>query len=64
MLPEQRPVEVHTAQTAVTVMHAVFRRFFTSFGVIERHRAVLGAGDQISTKFVASTLLNYVEHFF
>ena len=35
-----------------------------SIGVIERHRAVLGARDQISTKFVARTLRNYVQHFF
>jgi hypothetical protein len=35
-----------------------------SIGVIERHRAVLGARDQVSTKFVAQTLRNYVEQFF
>lgn len=35
-----------------------------SIGVIERHRAVLGARDQISTKFVARTLRDYIEHFF
>jgi hypothetical protein len=35
-----------------------------SIGVIERHRAVLGAQEQISTKFVARTLRNYIEHFF
>ena len=35
-----------------------------SIGVIERHRAVLGARDQVSTKFVARTLRNYIEHFF
>ncbi|KAL7440754.1 hypothetical protein ACHAXM_007453 [Skeletonema potamos] len=34
-----------------------------SIGVIERHRAVLGARDQISTKNVALTLKNYIEHF-
>jgi hypothetical protein len=35
-----------------------------SIGVIERHRAVLGARDQVSTKFVAKTVRDYVEHFF
>ncbi|KAL3798401.1 LOW QUALITY PROTEIN: hypothetical protein HJC23_005054 [Cyclotella cryptica] len=35
-----------------------------SIGVIERHRAVLGAKDQISTEFAAQTMRNYVEHFF
>lgn len=35
-----------------------------SVGVIERHRAVLGARDQISTTFVAQTMRNYIEHFF
>lgn len=35
-----------------------------SIGVIERHRAVLGARDQVSTKFVAQTVRNYVEQFF
>jgi hypothetical protein len=35
-----------------------------SIGVIERHRAVLGARDQISTSFVAKTLKDYIEHFF
>ena len=35
-----------------------------SIGVIERHKAVLGARDQISTAFVAHTMRNYVEHFF
>ena len=35
-----------------------------SIGVIERHRAVLGARDQVSTKFVAQTVRNYVELFF
>ncbi|KAK1745146.1 sulfhydryl oxidase [Skeletonema marinoi] len=34
-----------------------------SIGVIERHRAVLGARDQILTKNVALTLRNYIEHF-
>jgi hypothetical protein len=34
-----------------------------SIGVIERHRAVLGARDQISTSFVAQTIRNYIEHF-
>lgn len=35
-----------------------------SIGVIERHRAVLGARDQVTTKFVAKTVRDYVEHFF
>jgi len=35
-----------------------------SMGVIERHRAVLGARDQVSTQFVARTTRNYIEHFF
>ncbi|KAL7541392.1 hypothetical protein ACHAXR_010885 [Thalassiosira sp. AJA248-18] len=35
-----------------------------SIGVIERHRAVLGAQEQISTKFVAQTMRNYIEQFF
>lgn len=35
-----------------------------SVGVIERHRAVLGARDQISTSFVAQIMRNYIEHFF
>lgn len=35
-----------------------------SIGVIERHRAVLGAQDQVSTKFVAQTMRNYIEQFF
>ena len=35
-----------------------------SVGVIERHRAVLGARDQISTAFVARTIRNYIEHYF
>mmetsp|Transcript_267 Transcript_267/g.548 ORF Transcript_267/g.548 Transcript_267/m.548 type:complete len:566 (-) Transcript_267:12-1709(-) len=35
-----------------------------SNGVIERHRAVLGAQDQVSTKFVAQTMRNYIDHFF
>ena len=34
-----------------------------SIGVIERHRAVLGARDQILTKNVALTMRNYVNHF-
>jgi len=34
-----------------------------SIGVIERHRAVLGARDQILTENVALTLRNYIEHF-
>jgi hypothetical protein len=33
-------------------------------GVIERHRAVLGARDQVSTQFVARTMRNYIAHFF
>ena len=36
----------------------------TSIGVNERHRAVLGAQDQVSTKFVAQTTRNYIDHFF
>jgi len=35
-----------------------------SIGVIERHRAVLGAREQVSTSFVATTLRNYVDNFF
>ena len=35
-----------------------------SMGVIERHRAVLGARDQISTQFVSRTMRNYIENFF
>ena len=35
-----------------------------SVGVIERHRAVLGAQDQVSTAFVAKTMRNYIDHFF
>lgn len=35
-----------------------------SIGVIERHRAVLGARDQITTSFVAKTLRDYIENFF
>lgn len=35
-----------------------------SMGVIERHRAVLGARDQVSTQFVARTMRNYIAHFF
>mmetsp|Transcript_11313 Transcript_11313/g.20783 ORF Transcript_11313/g.20783 Transcript_11313/m.20783 type:complete len:564 (+) Transcript_11313:182-1873(+) len=35
-----------------------------SIGVIERHRAVLGAQDEVSTKFVGQTMRNYIEHFF
>lgn len=35
-----------------------------SIGVIERHRAVLGAQDQVTTKFVAQTMRNYIDHFF
>ncbi|KAL7538567.1 hypothetical protein ACHAWF_006133 [Thalassiosira exigua] len=35
-----------------------------SIGVIERHRAVLGALDQVSTKFVAKTVRDYIEQFF
>ena len=34
-----------------------------SIGVMERHRAVLGARDQIRTENVALTLRNYIEHF-
>lgn len=34
-----------------------------SIGVIERHRAVLGARDQVSTKNAALILRNYIEHF-
>ena len=35
-----------------------------SIGVIERHKAVLGARDQVSTKFVAQTMRDYIEQFF
>lgn len=35
-----------------------------SMGVIERHRAVLGARDQVSTQFVSRTMRNYIENFF
>jgi hypothetical protein len=35
-----------------------------SVGVVERHKAVLGARDQVSTHFVARTIRNYVENFF
>jgi len=35
-----------------------------SIGVIERHRAVLGAQDHVPTKFVAQTIRNYIEYFF
>ncbi len=34
-----------------------------SIGVVERHRAVLGARDQILTSNVALTLRNYIDHF-
>lgn len=34
-----------------------------SIGVIERHRAVLGARDQVLTRNVAVTLRNYIENF-
>ena len=35
-----------------------------SVGVIERHKAVLGARNQVSTKFVAQTIRNYLQYFF
>ncbi|KAL9180107.1 hypothetical protein ACHAXT_008077 [Thalassiosira profunda] len=35
-----------------------------SIGVNERHRAVLGAREQVSTAFVAKTIRNYVANFF
>ena len=35
-----------------------------SIGVIERHKAVLGGRDQVSTKFVAETMRNYIDLFF
>ena len=35
-----------------------------SIGVVERHKAVLGGQDQVSTKFVAETMRNYIEQFF
>ena len=35
-----------------------------SVGVMERHKAVLGARDQVSTKYVARTMRNYIDHFF
>jgi len=35
-----------------------------SIGVIERHRAVLGAQHAVTTKFVAQTIRNYIVHFF
>lgn len=35
-----------------------------SIGVMERHRAVLGARDEISTKVVANTMRDYIANFF
>ena len=35
-----------------------------SIGVTERHQAVLGSLDQVSTRYVAQTLRNYIDNFF
>lgn len=35
-----------------------------SIGVVQRHKAVLGGRDQVSTMFVAETMRNYIEQFF